>query len=86
MGRVRTEMVKKLAKELFQVHHDKFSTDYEANKKAVDQFADSKTKRVRNRVAGYVTRLHVIEQRKLSGDIGEPTVPEEEESEQEPPT
>jgi len=85
LGRVRTEMVKKLAKELFESHHDKFSTDYEGNKKVVDQLVNSKTKRVRNRVAGYVTRLHVIKQRKLSGDLGEPTLPEEEEGEQEPP-
>lgn len=79
MGRVRIEMVKKLAKELVGTRHDMFSTDFEANKKSVDQLADTKSKRVRNRVAGYVTRLQVIEKQKLSGDLGETPLPSEEE-------
>jgi len=79
LGRVRIEMVKKLAKELVGTHHDMFSTDFEANKKAVDQLVDSKTNRVRNRVAGYVTRLQIIEKQKLSGDLGETPLPSEEE-------
>ena len=37
MGSVRTEAIKKLAKELLQTHHEKFSSDYEANKKSVDE-------------------------------------------------
>lgn len=83
MGSVRTEAIKKLAREMVQTRHDKFSTDYEANKKSVDELIDSKSKRVRNQVAGYITRLLVIENQKLSGELGEtPVLPTEEEGEQ----
>ena len=82
MGRVRTEMVKKLARELLQADSQRFSTDYEENKKAVDQLVGSKTKRVRNKIAGYVTRLKIIENQRLSGTMpSTPVIPEESEKE-----
>ena len=87
MGSVRTEAIKKLAKVLVETHHEKFSADYEANKKSVDELVDSKSKRVRNQVAGYVTRLLVIETQKASGELGEPPLIEEEDkSEQDSPS
>ena len=86
MGSVRTEAIKKLARELLVTHHEKFSADYEANKKSVDILVDSKSKRVRNQVAGYVTRLRVIENQKASGELGETTLTLEEESEQDSPS
>jgi len=82
LGRVRTEMIKKLARELLQVNPQRFSTDYEENKKVVDELVNAKTKRVRNRIAGYVTRLKIIETQKLSGTMpATPVIPEEREKE-----
>lgn len=78
MGRVRTEMVKKIARELLQISPERFSTDYEENKKAVNELVASKTKRVRNRIAGYVTRLRIIESQRSSGTLPETPVPLEE--------
>jgi len=79
LGRVRTEMVKKIAKELLQTSPDRFSTNYEENKKVVDELVNySKTKRVRNRIAGYVTRLRIVETQRLSGTFAETTAPPEE--------
>jgi len=78
LGRVRTEMVKKIAKELLQTSPDRFSTNYEENKKVVDELVNSKTKRVRNRIAGYVTRLRIVETQRLSGTLAETTAPPEE--------
>jgi small subunit ribosomal protein S17e len=83
LGSVRTEAIKKLAKALLETHHEKFSADYEANKKSVDILVDSKSKHVRNQVAGYVTRLRVIENQKASGELGETTLTPEEEDERE---
>lgn len=78
MGRVRTEMVKKVARELLQSNPQRFSSDYEENKKAVDELVAAKTKRVRNKIAGYVTRLRIVEDRKLSGTLAvAPALPEE---------
>jgi small subunit ribosomal protein S17e len=83
LGSVRTEAIKKLARVLVETHHEKFSADYEANKKSVDELVDSKSKHVRNQVAGYVTRLRVIENQKASGELGEPALALEEEDENE---
>lgn len=61
MGRVRTETVKKVARELIEKHPGKFTSDFEANKTTVNDLVDSRSKRLRNRIAGYVTRLVVVQ-------------------------
>jgi len=49
--------VKRLARELMQRFPDKFTTDFENNKKAVQSLTTISSIRLRNRIAGYVTRL-----------------------------
>jgi len=61
MGKVRTEMVKRTARELLERDPDKFTADFEANKKVVSGLFASDQKRLRNRVTGYVTRLKRVE-------------------------
>jgi len=61
MGKVRTEMVKRTARELLERDPDKFTADFEANKKVVSELFASDQKRLRNRVTGYVTRLKRVE-------------------------
>ena len=39
---------------------DKFTTDFETNKKLVDTFTDITSKKLRNRIAGYTTRLMTL--------------------------
>jgi small subunit ribosomal protein S17e len=63
LGKVRPEQVKKIAKELITRFPDRFTTNFEENKKAVEQVARVYSSRMRNRIAGYVTRLVVISQR-----------------------
>jgi len=57
LGKVRTRLVKRLAEELVYSYPDKFTTDYQHNKKMVDELVEGLSKRVRNRVAGYITHL-----------------------------
>ena len=57
MGKVRTEQVKRIARELLDMYEDKFTTDFEANKKLVVALTNISSKKLRNRVAGYTTRL-----------------------------
>lgn len=57
MGRIKTSFIKKIAKDLLEENTDKFSTDFEANKKIVSQLVDINSKRIRNIVAGYITSL-----------------------------
>jgi small subunit ribosomal protein S17e len=61
MGKVRTKPIKKIAKELVKAYPEKFTTDFETNKKVLQEIVNSKTKKLRNRIAGYITRLKRIE-------------------------
>jgi small subunit ribosomal protein S17e len=57
MGRIKTKSIKRASKELVKNHFDKFTEKFEDNKIAVDLYADILSKKLRNTVAGYVTRL-----------------------------
>lgn len=56
MGKVKTEHIKRLAKELLSRFPDKFSSNFDDNKHAVDALTEGATTKVRNQVAGYITR------------------------------
>lgn len=57
MGKVRTEQVKRIARELVERYPDKFTANFENNKKLVESLTNISSKKQRNRIAGYVTRL-----------------------------
>lgn len=63
MGKVRPAYIKNVARQLLEMYPDKFTTDFEHNKRMVKQLADIPSKRVRNRIAGYITRLVKIRMR-----------------------
>jgi small subunit ribosomal protein S17e len=52
--------VKRLSRELVERYPDSFSTDFDQNKEVVDELLTNTTKRLRNRIAGYVTRLMIL--------------------------
>lgn len=62
MGKVRTVLVKRLSRELVDRYSDSFTTDFDQNKEVVDELLTNTTKRLRNRIAGYVTRLMILRQ------------------------
>ncbi len=62
MGNVRSEKVKKTARELVKRHPDKFTADFEENKKVVASLARIPSKKLKNTIAGYITTLVVISQ------------------------
>lgn len=57
MGNIRTSFVKRTAKELIETYEGKFTTDFDENKKLVEEYSTVSTKHLRNKIAGYVTRL-----------------------------
>ena len=57
MGKVRTEQVKRIARELLDRYPNKFSTDFEKNKQFVTELTNITSTKLRNRVAGYAARL-----------------------------
>lgn len=57
MGKVRTKIVKRTARELLEKYPDLFTRDFEHNKKVVSKLIETKSKRLRNQIAGYITHL-----------------------------
>ena len=62
LGNVRSEKVKRAARELLRRYPDKFTTDFEENKKVIASLAKIPSKKLRNNVVGYITRLVVRSQ------------------------
>jgi len=57
LGNVRTEKVKRIARELFRRYPNRFTTDYEQNKRALLTLVNLPSKKLRNLIAGYITGL-----------------------------
>ena len=57
MGRIKTKLTKRLTLELLDKHREKLTTEFDANKKIVEQLMIGTSKKLRNVIAGYVTRL-----------------------------
>lgn len=55
MGNVRTDQVKRTAKELARRFPDKFSDNFENNKHLVSLLLQGTTRKIRNQIAGYIT-------------------------------
>jgi small subunit ribosomal protein S17e len=62
LGRVRALYIKRAARELIKRYPDKLSTDFEGNRKFVDEVLGHLTKSLKNRIAGYTVTL--LKQRK----------------------
>lgn len=62
MGRVRPTYIKRLARKLVE-EKSEFDQDFENNKQILKEMNEFKSKRVRNRVAGYIVR--VLENKKF---------------------
>ncbi len=64
MGNVRPERVKRIANELLRRYPDKFTCSFEENKNVIMSLADIPSVKLRNRIAGYITRLVSISKQK----------------------
>jgi small subunit ribosomal protein S17e len=56
LGKIKTEQIKRVGKELMERFPDRFTTNFEENKHLVDTLTQGTTTRVRNQIAGYITR------------------------------
>jgi len=70
LGKVRIAAVKKVARDMVARYPEKFNKDFEANKKALVLLVEARTKRMRNRVIGYITRLKITEETRASAPEG----------------
>ena len=56
MGRVRTKQIKRLGRKFIVMHKDKLAEDFIENKKKVQELSDVNSKKLRNMIAGYITK------------------------------
>jgi small subunit ribosomal protein S17e len=57
MGRIKTTLVKRMGNKIYQMNKDKFKKDFDINKKILPDLAEIPSKKLRNIIAGYITRL-----------------------------
>ncbi len=57
MGRIKTSFVKHIGRELYEKYPEKFTIDFGKNKEVMKHLVDVKSKKMRNIIAGYITKL-----------------------------
>jgi len=57
MGRIKTKLIKRITRKLLDEHLDKFNGDFNDDKKVVTQWITPTSLKMRNTIAGYVSRL-----------------------------
>jgi len=62
MGRIKTQQIKRVTLQLMKEHRADFTTDFNKNKAIVERFIIVKSKKLRNVIAGYITRLTKIKE------------------------
>ncbi|MHC1636459.1 MAG: 30S ribosomal protein S17e [Candidatus Methanospirareceae archaeon] len=66
MGTIKPTYIKSLARQLLN-EIEVFTDDFDTNKKLVEEYTNINSKEVRNRVAGYITRM-IRRRRKREGE------------------
>ena len=72
MGSIRPRYIKNAAKNLLALYPDTFTDDFETNKRLIEQLTDVESKKVRNRIAGYLVGLVKIGVAKEAFEAAEP--------------
>jgi len=57
VGRIKTRLLKAKTHEIMERHGPKFDKDFEKNKAIVNESVQVQSKKLRNIIAGYATRL-----------------------------
>jgi len=57
MGRIKTTLIKRTSHKIFNEDPAKFKKDFNGNKKVVEDTLELRSKKFKNIIAGYVTRL-----------------------------
>lgn len=57
MGRIKTSMIKNITKKIYNNNKQLFKEDFNQNKLILDDLIKTESKKLRNIIAGYLTRL-----------------------------
>ena len=63
MGKSRATKKKRIAETLLEKHPDAFTTNFEENKKIMNELLDIPSRQLRNNVAGYLTQAMTTKQK-----------------------
>lgn len=58
MGRIKTKLVKRVTEDIFAKHREHIKPTFEENKAVVTSLAKFESKKLKNIVSGYLTKLH----------------------------
>ncbi|RME78596.1 30S ribosomal protein S17e [Candidatus Woesearchaeota archaeon] len=58
MGRIKTKLVKRVTEDIFSKHREHIKPSFDENKAVVQTLAKFESKKLRNIVAGYLTKLY----------------------------
>ena len=62
MGRIKTTLVKRSAEEFLERYPDRFKNKFEENKEILNEIGDISSKKLRNKIAGYLARLNKVKE------------------------
>lgn len=57
MGRIRTTLIKRSGTEIYNAFPEKFMADFQNNKKILGEVSVIHSKKLRNTIAGYITKI-----------------------------
>ena len=66
MGRIKTLLIKRIAKKLIKEYGPEFTPEFNSNKPLVQKYTNVESHKMRNMIAGYTARL--IKQKIALGD------------------
>jgi small subunit ribosomal protein S17e len=62
MGRIKTKLIKRVTRDLVREHREELKKDFNENKLIVSRLLRINSKKMRNAIAGYATRILKEEQ------------------------
>jgi len=57
LGRIKTAQIKRVTHELIELYGDRFRDNFEENQQIVGSLVSTPSKKLRNKITGYVTKL-----------------------------
>lgn len=57
MGRIKTALIKRITFDIYRARKDSLSSNFDENKQIINALVQMPSKKIRNTVAGYLTRL-----------------------------
>jgi len=57
MGRIKQTYLKRIANELLEKYKGEFGKDFQKNKEKVQELSTVESKSIRNKIAGYITKV-----------------------------